>query len=277
MENVIQCVHDFYWEYKDKIKESHGYQHAMNVYHHSVKALDSLRQQQQQQQQQQETVLDEVTVMEVQLASLLHDVDDTKYFPNNTNYENAKHILSQSNILLNTTDDSGGGGAGGCSMDRILKMISWVSCSQHGNTVPEYVKTSGKYYMLIPRWSDRLEAVGIRGVIRCYQYNREHGHPLFSTIHSPRPQTVEEVWTYATPERFHAYTTSTITTGSTDMISHYYDKLLHIAQPPKHIVQNTYLESMAEHSCQPLLDICIRYGQTGTVDETYIQSLSPSS
>ena len=257
MESVIKCVRDFYLEYKHKIKESHGFQHAINVYHHSVKALDSL-------QETSSSSLDAETVMEVQLAALLHDVDDKKYFPDSKKYENAKRILVQSQILNNNDNISD-------CINRILKMISWVSCSQHGNTVPEYVKSTGKYYMLIPRWSDRLEAVGVRGVIRCYQYNREHGHPLYSPIHSPRAQTVDEVWTYATPERFQAYSTSTIT--STDMISHYYDKLLHIAQPPKNIVQNTYLESMAEHSCKPLLDICIRYGQTGTVDETYIQNL----
>lgn len=57
------------------------------------------------------------------------------------------------------------------------------------------------------------------------------------------------------------------------MISHYYDKLLHVARPPKDSVRNHYLEDQAERSALPLIEICIRFGSSGVVDEKYILGL----
>jgi uncharacterized protein len=57
------------------------------------------------------------------------------------------------------------------------------------------------------------------------------------------------------------------------MISHYYDKLLHIARPPRNIVRNPYLEEMAQKSSTALVEVCLRFGQTGVVDEEYILGL----
>ena len=57
------------------------------------------------------------------------------------------------------------------------------------------------------------------------------------------------------------------------MISHYYDKLLHIARPPPSIVCNPYLEKMAEQSSSELVEVCLRFGKTGVVDEDYIRGL----
>jgi uncharacterized protein len=91
---------------------------------------------------------------------------------------------------------------------------------------------------------------------------------------SPRAKTVEEVWNYATPDCFIKYQK----TGgqSKDMISHYYDKLLHVARPPADIVRNTYLERMANDSCIDLIDVCIRFGCTGKVDEEHLLRLQQS-
>ena len=57
------------------------------------------------------------------------------------------------------------------------------------------------------------------------------------------------------------------------MISHYYDKLLHVARPPPEIVRNKYLEDMAKDSSKELVEVCLRFGETGVVDEDYILSL----
>ena len=46
------------------------------------------------------------------------------------------------------------------------------------------------------------------------------------------------------------------------------------AKPPSNIVQNPYLEQMANQAVTPLLHICLSYGQTGVVDETYIRLLA---
>ena len=57
------------------------------------------------------------------------------------------------------------------------------------------------------------------------------------------------------------------------MISHYYDKLLHVARPPPEIVRNSYLERMAEDGSKELVEVCVRFGRTGVVDEEYILGL----
>ena len=149
-------------------------------------------------------------------------------------------------------------------------MISLVSCSENGNHVPSRILEENEFHLLIPRWSDRLEAVGTKGVVRCYQYNQESGLPL-SSADSPRARTIEEVWQLASPQRFQEYQR---TGESKDMISHYYDKLLHVACPPKRMVQNAYLEKQAEASSEALLEVCLRYGRTGVIDESYLQRLA---
>ena len=89
---------------------------------------------------------------------------------------------------------------------------------------------------------------------------------------SPRATTPAQVWDYATPERFAAYLHSG--GASDDMMSHYYDKLLQVAHPPRAIVRNTYLEAQAEASSRELVEVCVRFGRTGRVDEEYIQELA---
>jgi uncharacterized protein len=198
--------------------------------------------------------------MEVQVACLLHQVDDSKYFLTHMmNYENAHAILSA--IRMIDTE----------SCTQILKMIDLVSCSKNGNNVPDSIVQSRDYHLLIPRWADRLEAVGPIGVVRCYQYSMEHSRPLSSET-SPRATSPAEVWNYATPERFDAYIQAS--SSSSDMISHYYDKLLHIACPPPEFVRNSYLEEQARESSKELVGMCIRFGRTGTVDIDFVKAIA---
>jgi uncharacterized protein len=250
VERVQQQVQIFYQvDHADRIQESHGFSHVLAVLRHAQMALASL----------QPPVSPKVS-MQIQLAALLHDVDDHKYFPRHHHHENARALLARAAVA--DKDDY---------IAPILQMIDLVSCSANGNHVPECIVCRGDYHLLIPRWADRLEAVGAIGVVRCYQYNIEHEYPLCST-HSPRAVTADQVWQYATAERFVAYQERGGT--SSDMISHYYDKLLHVARPPHDIVRNVYLEQMAEQSALELVEVCIRYGQTGRVDEDYIHHLA---
>jgi uncharacterized protein len=204
-EKVLQSVHSFYRQHTE-IKSSHGIDHILRVYQHTMQAIQC-----------QTPPLSSVASMEIQMAALLHDADDTKYFPQHAAYENAREILGAAHIPEP-------------SCERVVRMISLVSCSKNGNNVPEDIKEREEYSLLIPRWADRLEAVGAVGLVRCFQYNQEHGSPMSSPT-SPRAQTEADVWKYATPARFHAYTSADSTGRSTggssdDMISHYYDKLL---------------------------------------------------
>lgn len=245
-EKVIELVKCFYRDHGE-IKVSHGLDHIMRVYQHAVKAIACHT-----------PPLSSKVCMEIKLASLLHDADDTKYFPNNVNFENARSILKAAEI----PEDS---------CENILDMIRLVSCSKNGNHVPDHIRENADYQLLIPRWADRLEAVGAVGLVRCFQFNQEH-HRLLSSPKSPRAQTEADVWKFATPERFDAYTASG--GSSDDMISHYYDKLLHLACPPKEIVRNAYLEDQARESSKELVEMCIRFGKTGEVDEDYVRELA---
>uniref|UniRef100_A0A7S2A3V8 HD/PDEase domain-containing protein n=1 Tax=Ditylum brightwellii TaxID=49249 RepID=A0A7S2A3V8_9STRA len=251
---AVKRVKEFYAKHGE-IKESHGWNHIQAVCDHTRKALLALDY----------TIQDNV-VVEIQLAALLHDLDDKKYFPNTPpgEYPNASAILKEFGISPEGSRKN--------SYEKIILMISWVGCSENGNTVPKQVKDTDAYHLLIPRWADRLEAVGSRGVVRCYQYNQEKGLPISSPA-SPRPQNEEELWAkYATSDKLQEYMDRGGT--SKDMISHYYDKLLHIARPPKDIVRNSYLEHQAESSSKDLVEVCLRYGKSGQVDKEYIMSLS---
>jgi uncharacterized protein len=112
--------------------------------------------------------------MEILAAALLHDVDDLKYFdhPKDDKYGNAKLILQEAQVNPS-------------SWDAILLMIDSVSScsSSNGNSVPKTIKESKEYFRLIPRWDDRVEAVGAKGVLRCYQYNQELGRPFCRLLH----------------------------------------------------------------------------------------------
>jgi uncharacterized protein len=247
-EKVLQRVHSFYRQHTE-IKASHGIDHILRVYQHALKAIQC-----------QTPPLSSTAEQEIQMAALLHDADDTKYFPANVAYENAREILSAAAVPAP-------------SCDRVIHMISLVSCSKNGNDVPDSIRKSGEFSLLIPRWADRLEAVGAVGLVRCFQYNQEHGSPMSSPT-SPRAQTEAEVWKYATPERFHAYTSGTTGGGSADMISHYYDKLLHVACPPADIVRNEYLQEQARESSKELVEMCLRFGRTGQVDVDYVHEVA---
>lgn len=254
--NAEEKVKKFYQQHTE-IKASHGWLHIQSVFEHSCKALLSL--------EHTTCTLPCKVQTEIKLAALLHDMDDRKYFPETTDgdeYPNASKILNEVGLSKKESPES---------YEQILKMISWVSCSKNGNTVPPEVEENDAYYLLIPRWADRLCAVGTKGVVRCYQYNQEVGRPL-SSENSPRPSNEAELWSkYALPTKLEEYMKRGGT--STDMISHYYDKLLHIAKPPKEIVRNQYLEQQAKSMSKVLVDVCLRYGRTGQVDEEHIKRL----
>jgi uncharacterized protein len=248
---AFEATRAFYQKHSE-IKASHGWDHVSRVYEHSRNAVIAITQ------QQPHRVLSSTESMEIHLAALLHDVDDVKYVPGHDTFQNARRIINDCGVPAS-------------SLEKIVDIISWVCCSKNGNRIPEPIQMSGEYHRLIPRCADRLEAAGAVGVVRSYQYNQENGQPLFST-ESPRARTVDQVWELATPERFEAY----LKGGgkSTDMISHYYDKLLHIARPQSILVRNPYLEEKEKESSNELVEVCVRFGKTGEVDEQFIQNLS---
>ena len=270
-----------FYEDNPHIGPSHGLPHVMAVHNHATNAIESHN-------NNNNDAIDgtrplsakisDTTGMEIRVAAMLHDADDTKFFPPGDKDKGQPPKKSNAiNNLPNARNICESAGVPSESISRILQMILWTGCTENGNSIPPEIEVSGHYHLLIPRWSDRLEAVGRIGVIRCYQYNREVGAPLWKEddlYDSPRPMSEEEIWKLATPERFQNYLSEKKKgKDGSSMISHYYDKLLHIARPPPGIVQNTYLEDMAKESSKELVEVCLRFGKTGVVDEEYILSL----
>lgn len=170
--------------------EVHGYQHAIRVYRHSLQALKEIH------------YTWKLTIEEyyaVLLASLLHDVDDEKFFPNNKNLENARFIL---NVIKFS------------NAKIVLEMIKLVSFSNNGisdvyisNGITDELvfhsnlrkkKSSIGTQHLIPKWkliprdSDRVEALGEIGVARCIAYSFQIGR-LMSNPSSPRLITEHQI------------------------------------------------------------------------------------
>lgn len=132
---------------KAGVPDSHGMGHCLTVLDHMHKAL---------QPEYSQITLSEERKLTLQLAALLHDADDRKYFKES---QNAYDIINQSF-------------EGGEEMDVVLireetlKMIDYVSASKNGNKVPEEAYSEPEW--LWPRCCDRLEAIGVIGAVRCY-------------------------------------------------------------------------------------------------------------
>ena len=212
--------------------KSHGIDHAKQVLDHVQRALEV-----------HQGDLDEERQILVLLAALLHDADDHKFFPKRddgqTNAENILKVISNQSI---TSDQ----------IEFVMHLIDLVSCSKNHNTVPEEAIKSPE--ILYPRYADRLEAIGEIGVMRCYQYNKTKGSPLFVST-TPKPTTEEELNSFLDNERFMKYDGN-----SNSMIDHYYDKLLHLATFSS---GNSYLDNEASKRAQIMKDVCLYYGQHG--------------
>jgi len=230
-----------------KMPPSHGLDHCKTVLNHMISSIKS--------NEVDGEKLSDLRKLSLCLAAILHEADDHKYF--GANSRNAANILQETTQHISQSGEI---------TNQVLEMISFVSASVNGNSVPEKAKTDPS--LLWPRFCDRLEAIGVIGAVRCYQYNSETDAPL-CTESTPRPKTNSQVWNFVTEERWKNYQNGG---NSASMMDHYYDKLLQIAVFQPSVVQNTYLVEEASKRVTPLLDICVKYGQTGIVPEDLIKS-----
>jgi len=198
-------------------------------------------------------------ILTLKLAALLHEADDHKFFKGSVDFENAKQICEEV-IPVNVENKKK-------IITDVVEMISYVSASVNGNSVPGDDPT-----FLWPRYCDRLESIGVIGAVRCYQYNTEVGAPLMVTS-TPRPATVSELWDQVKEERWKQYQNGG---NSQSMMDHYYDKLLHIAKLDPEVVRNDFLVEEANKRVQPLIDICLESGRTGKAPVESLMKLEKS-
>jgi len=205
------------------VDTGHGIGHALAVLDHASNALE-------------EFDIDENQILSVKLAALLHDADDRKFFKDT---QNARDLLQD--FPESVRDDA-------------MLMIDLVSCSKNGNARGDY-----PLWMLIPRFADRLEALGIIGIVRCYEYSVHTGRPMF-TSDTPKCFSREDIQAVATAERFNKYV---VCKESISMIDHFYDKLLHL----KLQTGVKYIDDCMETRHEQLVEFVLKFWKhNGTID-----------
>ncbi len=134
---------------------------------------------------------EQADVESVQLAALLHDVDDRKLSPETyATQANARRFLQEQGV-----DEM--------RAARICRIISQVSFSANGSAAPDTLE--GKCV----QDADRLDAIGAIGIARAFAYGGNHGRLMYDPEVAPRADmTAQE------------YAKSKSTT-----VNHFYEKL----------------------------------------------------
>jgi len=232
-DSVTQRVRELFKDVKD---QAHDLTHVLRVTEHVQQASSSAS-------------LDDGQRLAVVLGALLHEADDYKLFKTKDD-ENARQILS---AVLNSEETSQ-------LADLVIEIINLVGCAKNKNGD---VDVESRWKLLV-RDADRIEAMGEVGIARCFAYNQKTGAPFFVNT-TPRPSSAEEVWRFATPERFAAYNGD-----SKSMIDHYYDKLLHLN---KSASGNVYLQELMDAQVQVMVDFVLSFGRTGEIDVAAMEDL----
>ena len=236
---------------KQFIDESHGLSHMLTVLCHTNEALKLWP-----------APIEHKQLLKVKLAALLHDIDDSKYFPTSVDYQNARHILQLANRQSSESDYLNSE-----DIEDIIKMIGWVSSSKNGDTIP--LEAIEHEYLLYPRYADRLEAIGLIGLERTLEYTlklKKQGNPngVLFLESTRRAKNEEELFsTIATEIRYKNYNGS-----SNSMIDHFYDKLLRLGVYP---IRNHYFDTICQQRQKPLIDIVLYFGNNETIAEEELE------
>lgn len=220
------------------VSPCHGIEHARIVMYHAFNALEDYPD------------ISEEDKLAVLLAALLHDADDGKFFPTHHNYENLRRILRDN-------------GKSPAFIEKVAYMVSIVSASKNGDNIPPEVV--GKEWMLIPRYADRLEAIGMIGIERCLTYTINVSKMPLYIATTPRPTTEKEIWALATEERYAQYSKGA---KSKSMIDHYYDKLIRLSVFP---IKNKYFDAECEVRRRPLIDFLLWFGEKGEITQDDVE------
>ena len=166
-------------EYAQKIFENdysgHDYFHALRVFKTATQIAK----------------VENARIEIVQLAALLHDVDDIKLSPQtHATKANARKFLWENNVDEKTIDE-------------ICEIIGEVSYAGKDSVTPKTVE--GKCV----QDADRLDAIGAIGIARAFAYGGSHNRLLYHPDISPKMEM--------TKEEYHNHVSTTV--------NHFYEKL----------------------------------------------------
>ena len=178
-------MNSYQYEIIEKIKEDikvlfeneasgHDYEHSIRVYNNSLLINKMVK----------------GNEFIISLATLLHDVDDSKVFKT-SNFENARLIMDKYSVdrLI---------------IEQVIEVISTVSFKGGNNDIPKTIEGE------VVQDADRLDAIGAIGIARAFTYGGYHKRKMYDPNISPRDKmTIEE------------YRSNNGTT-----INHFYEKLI---------------------------------------------------
>lgn len=178
-------MNSYQYEIIEKIKEDikvlfeneasgHDYEHSIRVYNNSLLINKMVK----------------GNEFIISLATLLHDVDDSKVFKT-SNFENARLIMNKYSVDR-------------MIIEQVIEVISTVSFKGGNNDIPKTIEGE------VVQDADRLDAIGAIGIARAFTYGGYHKRKMYDPNIPPRDKmTIEE------------YRSNNGTT-----INHFYEKLI---------------------------------------------------
>ena len=146
MSDIIKAAKEYICQLFEDNSDGHDTAHSLRVY---LNALEICK------------AYPECDKMVVELAALLHDVDDHKLF-NTSDNRNARAFLESQDVNEGT-------------VDRICDVINGVSFSKNKGVIPKTIE--GK----IVQDADRLDAMGAIGIARTFAYGGRAGRTMESS------------------------------------------------------------------------------------------------
>ena len=143
MSNIVEDAIKYIKQLFDENSDGHDANHSIRVYNTAVRLAEHYP---------------DADRLVIELAAILHDVDDYKLF-NTENNANAREFLISKNVSSER-------------IDRICDVINSVSFSKNKDCRPDSIEGC------IVQDADRLDAMGAVGVARTFAYGGRHGRSI---------------------------------------------------------------------------------------------------